>query len=296
MSRTILVTGATGLVGTALIPRLRSYGYTVRTLTTSRPADEHTFRWNPEKRQIDQRVFENIHTIVHLAGTSIARRWTPSARRSIIDSRVLGARLLLEGALQHGLVKYITASAIGIYPQNEDGIYDESGPHGNDFPAEIVKLWEAAADEYAQHGISVAKIRTGVVLHPSGGALKQMLFPTRLGLGSPLGSGRQIVSWIHLHDLVNIYLMAVVKADFTGIYNATAPNPVSNATLMKTLARVLRKPFFMPPVPAPLLRLALGDMSSITLRGSAVIPRRLLNEGFTFEFPDLESALRDLLT
>lgn len=297
MSRTILVTGATGLVGRHLLPELRRFGYTIRTLTTSGREDENTFYWNPEKGEINKKVFTNIHTIIHLAGSSIAQRWTPKARKSIIDSRVKGAQMLMEPAIESGLKKFITASAIGIYPQNADGLYDEySQQTGNDFPAEVVKIWEAAADEYEKKGVSVVKIRTGIVLDPYGGALKKMLLPVKSGIGSPIGTGKQMVSWIHIRDLVNIYVQAVVKEEMKGIYNATAPSPVTNRELMQTIAKVLRKPFFFPPVPAFVLRVMLGEMASITLEGSAVIPKRLLNEGFTFEFTDIEDALKDLLT
>ncbi|GCD76880.1 NAD-dependent epimerase [Thermaurantimonas aggregans] len=297
MSRTILVTGATGLVGRHLIPELKRFGYTIRTLTTSGKEDENTFYWNPEKGEINKNVFNSIHTIIHLAGSTIAQRWTPKARKSIIDSRVKGAQMLLQPAIESGLKRFITASAIGIYPQNPDGLYDEySQQTGSDFPAEVVKIWEAAADEYEKNGVSVVKIRTGIVLDPEGGALKKMLLPVKLGIGSPIGSGKQMVSWIHIRDLVNIYVQAVVKEEMKGIYNATAPSPVSNRELMHTIAKVLGKPFFFPPVPAFMLRLMLGEMASITLEGSAVIPKRLLNEGFSFEFSELEDALRDLLT
>lgn len=297
MSRTILVTGATGLVGKYLLPELKKFGYNIRTLTTSGREDDSTFYWNPEKGEINPNVFKNIHTIIHLAGSTIAQRWTPQARKSILDSRVNGARMLLKPAVECGLKKFITASAIGIYPQNSNGLYDEfTTKTGNDFPAEVVKIWEAAADEYQKHRVAVTKIRTGVVLHPDGGALKKMMLPVKLGLGSPLGSGRQMVSWIHIRDLINIYLQAVIKDDMIGVYNATAPSPVSNRELMRTMAKVLCRPFFFPPVPAFVLRALLGEMASITLEGSAVIPKKLLNEGFDFEFAEVEPALRDLLS
>ncbi len=297
MSRTILITGASGLIGSLLSSDLKRYGYTIRTLTTSGKEDEHTFYWNPEKGEINPKVFKNIHTIVHLAGSTIAQRWTPKARKSILDSRIKGAKILLQPAVDSGLKKFISASAIGIYPQNADGIYDDySEQKAKSFPSEVVQQWEAAADEYQKHGVAVTKIRTGVVLHPSGGALKKMLLPVKLGVGSPIGSGRQMVSWIHIRDVVNIYIQAIVKADMVGVYNATAPAPVSNKELMKTLAKVLKRPFFFPPVPGFLLKLILGEMVSITLEGSAVIPKKLLKEGFVFQYPELEEALRDLLT
>lgn len=295
--RTILITGAGGLIGTHLTSELKKFGFTIRTLSTGGKEDANTFYWNPEKGEINPKVFKNLHTIVHLAGSSIAQRWTSKAKKSIIDSRVKGAQMLLEPALDSGLKKFVTASAIGIYPQNPEGIYDEfTSATDNSFPAEVVKRWEAAADEYALRGISVTKIRTGVVLHPSGGALKKMLLPVKFGVGSPIGSGRQMVSWIHIRDVVNIYIQAIVKDDMVGVYNATAPTPVSNKVLMKTIAKVLKRPFFFPPVPGFLLKLILGEMASLTLEGSAVIPKKLLNEGFVFQYTELEEALRDLLT
>ncbi|MFN3951148.1 MAG: TIGR01777 family oxidoreductase [Thermaurantimonas sp.] len=296
MSRTVLITGASGLIGSLLTSELKSYGYTIRTLTTSGKEDEHTFYWNPEKGEINPKVFKDIHTIVHLAGSTIAQRWTPKARKSILDSRIKGAKLLMQPAIDSGLKKFITASAIGIYPQNADGIYDDySEQRDKSFPAEVVQQWEAAADEYQKHGVAITKIRTGVVLHPSGGALKKMLLPVKLGIGSPIGSGRQMVSWIHIRDVVNIYIQAIVKAEMVGVYNATAPAPVSNKMLMKTIAKVLNKPFVFPNVPGFVLRLFFGEMASITLEGSSVIPKKLLNEGFVFQYPEIEDALRDLL-
>lgn len=299
---TILITGATGLVGTALTELCLEEGYTVHYLTTRKKKiiespNYKGFYWNPAEKQIDTAALENVSCIIHLAGASISQRWTKSNKKKILDSRIESANLLYdtlkgnENSVRH----FISASGIGIYPSSRTKLYSEENTEtGDNFLARVVVAWELAADRFKTLGIDVAKIRTGLVLSAKEGALPQMIKPIKLGLGAPLGSGKQWHSWIHIEDIARIYL-SVIANEREGIFNAVAPTPVTNSKLMYQLARKLDAPYWLPNVPAFALKLALGEMSMLLLEGQLVRSEKFAAFGFTFIHFNLESALNDLL-
>ena len=233
--------------------------------------------------------------VINLAGESIFQRWSSAAKQRMYQSRIDGTRALIDALADRTKrpAIYLSASAVGYYPPSETATYIEASPHGDDFLGALCAAWEAEAQRAARAGMRVTILRTGVVLGKDGGALAAMLQPFRLGLGGVLGSGRQWVSWIHIDDVVGIYRMALDGA--SGTFNATAPNPVTNAQLTQTLASLLRRPAFFR-VPAFALRAALGEGASILLDGQRVLPQRTLEAGYMFRFTALDEALRNLLT
>jgi uncharacterized protein (TIGR01777 family) len=231
---------------------------------------------------------------VHLAGEPIGQRWTSSVRRRIRESRIAGTRLIATSiaSLSHPVRVFVSGSAMGIYGSRGDELLDEASAVGRDFLAELAANWEAEADRAAPAGVRIVKLRTGLVLSPRGGALARLLLPFRLGVGGRVGSGRQWVSWIALSDTVRAIRHVMESDGLIGPVNLAAPNPVTNAKLTSTLAKVLHRPALVP-VPAAALRVVFGEMSDATLLASQRMqPRRLLESGFQFDHPTLESALR----
>ncbi|MCP5116821.1 MAG: TIGR01777 family protein, partial [bacterium] len=235
--------------------------------------------------------------VVHLAGEPVAQRWTPETKRRIRTSRVDGTRTLVEAIskLSERPAVLVAASAIGYYGSRGDEELSEEAPPGEGFLPEICQAWEKETDAAAQLGVRVVKLRVGVVLGLGGGALAQMLTPFRLGLGGRLGSGEQWMSWIHLDDVVGLVRHAIEQSKLEGAVNATAPNPVSNADFTRTLARVLRRPAFFP-VPERAIRILFGEMSEILTASQRVVPKAAEAAGFKFSFPDLGTALKNLLS
>jgi uncharacterized protein (TIGR01777 family) len=293
----IAVTGASGLVGTQLCAFLRTGGHRVFPLVRRAAApgtDE--IRWDPTRGTIDATALEGMDAVVHLAGESIAgRRWTEAKKRAIRESRVEGTRLLCEALARLGRPPgvLISSSAVGFYGSDRgDEALDEKGAPGSDFLARVCIDWEAATAPAAEAGVRVVHLRTGVVLTAAGGVLAQMLPPFRLGLGGPVGSGRQVISWIALDDLLGAIHFLLWQGDASGPVNAVAPAPASSRELARQLGRVLRRPAALP-LPAAVVRLVLGEMGETLLLGGArVLPERLRALGFPFLFGDLESALR----
>jgi uncharacterized protein (TIGR01777 family) len=243
---------------------------------------------------LDATALEGVDAIVHLAGEPIGQRWTTSARRRIRESRIGGTQLIATSiaSLSRPPRVFVSGSAMGIYGSRGDEVLDEASAVGRDFLAELAASWEAEADRAAPAGVRVVKIRTGLVLSPRGGALARLLLPFRLGLGGRVGSGRQWVSWIALSDTVRAIRHVMESNGVVGPVNVGAPNPVTNAELTSTLGKVLHRPTIVP-VPAAVLRLVFGEMGEGTLLASQRMrPRRLLESGFRFEHPTLESALR----
>jgi uncharacterized protein (TIGR01777 family) len=294
----LLVSGASGLIGSALIRRLAADGHRVTRLVR-RPAGPGEVTWDPAIGTIDAQKLAGVDGVVHLAGENLGHRWTRSRKASIRDSRVRGTGLLSEtiARLERPPRVLISASAVGIYGNRGDELLTETSPPGDpnrDFLVAVCLEWEAAADSARAAGIRVVHPRFGVVLSPEGGALGKLLPPFRLGLGGHLGEGSQWMSWISIHDAVGVIRYALL-ADLHGPINATAPEPVTNRDFTRTLGRVLRRPTILP-VPAVALRLALGEMADRTLLSSArVLPSRLLQSGFRFEYPELEGAFRQVL-
>ncbi len=302
MKEHILITGGSGLVGTRLTEMLLEGGYQVSHLSrsrTQRPAVT-TYVWNIKEKEIEPESLTNTDYVVHLAGAGVAdQRWSKSRKEVILKSRTESTRLLHDTIAQlgnHQIKAFIASSAIGIYGEDtgSDEI-TESSPKGDDFLAEVTRQWEAAVDEISRLNIRVVKLRTGVALSDQGGALVKIVQPVRLGVGAPLGSGKQYMSWIHIDDLCRMYLFALKNHTMQGAYNAVGPQPVTNATLTRAAARVLGKPLWLPPVPAFALRLALGEMASVVLGGAKVSGKKIEEAGFEFTFNNIDTALINLL-
>jgi uncharacterized protein (TIGR01777 family) len=295
----VVVSGSTGLVGTALVKSLEREGHLVRRLVRREVRDgEREIRWDPAAGTIDAGELEGIDGVVHLAGENLAaHRWNDKVKQEIRDSRLKGTRLLAESLakLTNKPDVLVSASAIGYYGDRGDERVDEFSPPGSGFLADVCKEWEAAAGAARDAGIRVVNLRLGVVLSPHGGALAKMLLPFKLGAGGVIGSGRQVWSWIALDDLVSAIEFALQDGALAGPVNAVAPEAATNREFTKTLGRVLRRPTIFP-MPAFAARLALGEMADeMLLAGVRVEPRILTQAGFVFRHPNLEPALRDLL-
>jgi uncharacterized protein (TIGR01777 family) len=295
----ILVTGSSGLIGSALLPVLRASGHDVEPLLrTGAARDTGAPTWDPATGQIDPAALAGIDAVVHLAGENIASgRWTAAKKSRIYSSRIDGTRALVDAlrALTSRPPVLIAASAIGYYGHRNADVVDEDSAPGAGFLAEVVRDWEAAATPAAQAGIRVVHLRFGVVLSAAGGALAAMLPPFRLGVGGPLGSGTQFMSWIAIDDAVGAIVHALSKPDLRGPVNAVAPHPVTNREFAATLGRVLSRPAVLP-LPAFVVRLAFGEMGEeLLLASTRVDATRLLDSGYEFRFPELEPALRHVL-
>lgn len=298
----ILITGATGLIGTELVALLLQNGVTIHYLTTSKKKIEsqpnyHGFYWNPNQGIIDENALMGVDSIIHLAGATISKRWTSKYKQEIIESRILSSNVLFKALKDHpnSVKQIVSASAVGIYPDNLTKLYteDETGVDES-FLGKVVMKWEESVNKFKLLKIKVAKIRTGLVLSEKGGALPEMVKPIKMGIGSPFGSGKQVQSWIHIHDLVELYFFAV-KNELDGIYNAVAPNPVTNKKLTQEIAAVLHKPLFMPNIPKFLMKLVLGEMHVILFSSQKVSCEKIESEGFSFKYKQLDKALKQLL-
>lgn len=303
MTEKVLITGATGLIGSELVKLCLAQGYSIHYLTTSKDkikqeTNYHGFYWNPENGIIDTLAFEGVTAIVHLAGVPISHRWTEKYKKKIIDSRVKSAELIFDTLKDsdHNIGYFITASGISIYPDSQTKLYTEEDTMVADtFLGEVVLAWETVARKFKELGMDVAKVRTGMVLAREEGALPKLAQPIKLGVGSPLGSGEQWQSWIHLDDIAGIYCF-LLKNKLEGIYNAVATNPVQNKRLVELIAQQLQKPLWMPNVPGFALKMVLGEMASLVLEGQLVSSNKIKELGYTFKFYNAESALADLLT
>ncbi|XOV92706.1 MAG: TIGR01777 family oxidoreductase [Bacteroidota bacterium] len=295
----VLITGGTGMIGLKLSEKLLQKGFQVIHLsrTENKTARFPRYAWDVDTGTMDEKALEGIETIVHLAGAAINQRWTEKNKKEIIDSRVASAKLLYQTAQKTGnkLKRFVSMSAIGYYGSDTgDELISESHQPGDDFLAEVVTKWEAAADQF-QSICPVTKLRTGVVLASEGGALPTIAKPIRFGIGSPIGSGKQWTSWIHIDDVIDSFCMAI-EGKLKGTYNLVAPHPVTNAELSQGIADILDKPFFFPNVPSFVLKILFGKMAAIILGGNKVSNEQLTSAGYTFTYPDLKPALKDLLT
>jgi uncharacterized protein len=295
----IAVTGGSGLIGTAVIQRLRQGRHQI-THVVRRPAGPGEVLWDPAGGRLDPVALEGVDAVIHLAGENVGTRWTAARKRRIRESRVNGTRLLSEtiARLPRPPRVLISVSAVGIYGDRGDEILTEASAPADPnsyFLASVCQEWEAAADPARAAGVRVVHPRFGVVLSPAGGALRKMLLPFRLGVGGRVGEGSQWLSWISIDDAVGVIHHALETGALEGPLNATAPNPVTNRDFTRTLGRVLRRPTPFP-VPARALRLVLGEMANETLLASArALPAKLLQSGYQFRHPDIEGALRHVL-
>jgi len=294
----IVVSGSTGLVGSALTPVLTSQGHAVVPLVRRRPvAAERAIGWDPERGAIDRAGLEGADAVIHLAGENVFGRWSPAKKQRIRDSRVLGTRLLCDAlaGLQRRPATLLAASAIGYYGDRGEEKVDEQSAAGDDFLAHVARDWEAATAPAARAGIRVANLRFGVVLTPAAGALAKMLPAFRLGIGGPVGSGNQYLSWIARDDVITAIVHVLVTSALVGPVNLTAPTPITNREFARALGKVLGRPAVVT-VPAFALRIAFGTEGAAMLQsGQRVAPSRLLGSGFRFAFDTVEPALRHLL-
>lgn len=296
----ILITGATGLVGVRLTKLLLSQGHVVHFLTTNLKkinalGAARGFYWNPKTSEIDSDCWEGVTVLIHLAGTSIAIPWTARNKKSILRSRVDSTHLLLESlrATRTRLETAVCASAIGYYPSSNDAQYKESSAPGHGFLAEVVTAWEAATRELSTVAKSVVQLRIGLVLALEGGVLPNLKLPVKMGMGSAFGSGHQSQSWIHIDDLCRMFVWAC-SAKQSNVYNAVAPQPVSQNKLIGVLGKVLRRPVFLPNIPTFVMRWLLGERSALVLNSQYVLAVKVQEAGFSFQFTSLELALRQL--
>lgn len=297
---TVLLTGGNGLVGKHLCKQLLKKGYDVAIL--SRKGNDQssipTYGWNLEKMEIDQRAIDSTDYIIHLAGENIGeKRWTAKRKQQIVDSRVKTCNLLFEKIKEQkkDLRAFISASAVGYYGMlTSNHIFTETDPPSDDFLGDTCHKWEQSANRFREAGIRTVTIRTAVVLTDRGGALSRMLTLAKIGLGSAMGSGRQYLPWIHVDDLCAIYIKAIEDDRMNGAYNAVAPDNKTNKEFNRTLAQVLDKPFWLPNIPAFIMKWIFGDMSGMLLKGSRVSSGKIITAGYDFRFPELRGALKDL--
>lgn len=298
----VLITGATGLLGNELVKLFLQNGIQIHYLTTSKKKIEKEenfkgFYWNPITGDIDEQAFDEVDTIIHLAGASIAQRWTSKSKQEIIESRVLSTRLLFQtlSKRMHTVKQFISASAIGIYPSSLEKVYNETEKEvDNSFLGNVVAKWEDEVGQFERLGITVSKVRIGIVLAKEGGALQKFVKSIKLGLGAPFGSGKQYQSWVHIHDLAAIFQF-VYQNRLSGIYNAVSPYPVTNVEMTKAIAKKLSKPLIMPNIPKLAMKLVLGEMHYVLFASHHVSARKILDEDFQFKYASLDKALQNLL-
>ncbi|MBO3745633.1 TIGR01777 family oxidoreductase [Streptosporangiaceae bacterium NEAU-GS5] len=299
----VVVSGASGLLGSALVTALEASGTEVTRLVRRSANGPGEVSWDPAKGHLDPAQLEGADAVVHLAGAGIgARRWSEAYKKEIRDSRLLGTRTLARAlaGLKRKPAVLLSGSAIGFYGDRHDETLDESGSRGpksgpGSFLTSVVQDWEAAADPAAEAGIRVVWLRSGHAQSAEGGALGKVLPIFKAGLGAPLGSGRQWWSWISVPDWVSAVRFLMTDTDISGPVNLTAPNPVTNAAFTKALGRALHRPTWPLGVPGPVLRAALGELADDMLIGQRVLPRRLLDAGHVFAHPTVEDALKAVL-
>ena len=293
---TVLVTGATGLIGSRLVTQLQSRGEPVRILTRNPSRAQQllpqaqVFPW-PRLAE----AVEGCRGVVNLAGEPIIGRWTPTRKQAIRESRTQGTQRLVQAMAQAAARPpvLVNASAIGYYGTSETAVFTEDSPPGDDFLAQVCRDWEQAAQPVQDYGVRLVIFRIGIVLG-TGGALARILPPFRAFLGGPIGSGRQWFAWIHQDDMVNLIVTALDNESWSGVYNATAPQPVRMAELCQTLGQVLQRPSWLP-VPGMVLELLLGDAAQVILTGQQVLPQRVQAMGFTYQYPTLAPALQAIV-
>ena len=298
----ILITGATGLVGESLVDLFHENNVEVNYLTTSKNKIKNKpnyrgYFWNPSRLEIDKNCFDGVSAIINLAGASVAKRWTKNHKKAILDSRIDSLNTLKTSLEQteHQVEHLLSASAIGLYKDSLTKFHEENDYNkGNNYLADVVSQWESAADEFNSLGIKVSKVRIGVVLAKNGGALEKMKQPVEKYVGAPLGHGKQWQSWIHVVDLCGIFYH-LLERQLEGVYNAVSPNPVSNKELTECIAKELGKPLVLPNVPSFVLKLMLGEMSTIVLGSQLVSSQKIINSGFQFKYAQLKPAMSNLL-
>lgn len=295
----ILITGATGLIGGEIVGLCRSRGIGVNYLTTRKnrivkEGDRQGFYWNPSKGEIDLNCFQGVSAVINLAGASISKRWTSGYKSKILSSRLNALRTLHQALKKvdvSQIKSFVSASAVGIYPNSLKDFYEETDKRIDDsFLGEVVKVWENETDKFTEFHFSVCKVRIGLVLSENGGALPEMAKPIQNYVGAGFGTGEQWQSWVHIADLARIFLF-VIDNQSQGVYNGVAPNPVTNNKLVKEIANKLKKPLILPNIPQIVLKLLLGEMSYLLFASQRVSSKKIEEEGFVFDYQNICMAL-----
>lgn len=299
-NKIVLITGGTGLLGGAITKELQKKGYRVRYLSRSKQDNEgiESFKWDIDNSFIEEGAFDGVDTLIHLAGANIGElAWNEKNRKRILESRTKSTDLLCEklGSLDDKPKQIVCASAVGYYMgQGGEKIFVESDEAGSGFPSEVTQKWEKATDQFRALGIPCAQMRIGIVLSTQGGALPQMMFPTRLLAGAPIGSGKQRMSWIHIEDVAGMFVFAM-ENQLDAVYNVAGSNSTSNADFMSHLRKAMGKINLAPPLPAFVLKIVMGERASLVLEDLAVSPSRIKEAGYKMRFDDLDDCLKDLL-
>lgn len=296
----VLVTGGSGLIGHEISKQLLAKKHQVVWLSRHPGGNNlhiKEYHWDVDKGTVDISAFEDVDTIINLAGAPISSRWTPKYKSEIIRSRVDSVRLLFTTIQKNKLAvkHFISASAVGYYPHNFEKEFSEEAAPGSDFLSLVCQKWEQEVQHFKSLGIRTARCRVGIVLSNDGGALPQMAKPIKLGVGAPLGSGKQWMPWIHIADVAGIFVYLAEHQNLSGVYNAVGPYNITNAQLTKAIAKIVHRPLFLPAVPKAVLKLALGDMAQMVVNSNKVSNQKINQAGYTYTFNKLEDALEDLL-
>ncbi len=299
---TVCITGGTGLIGSSLMRILKLSAYRVLVLSRQKSDDPESILryWDIDKGIIDPVAVENADHYVHLAGASVGEgRWTEQRKKEIRDSRIKSTRLLYDTIAKSKKrpKTFISASAIGVYGHDTGGILldEERIKPGDDFLATVTREWEEEVNKISELGVRVVILRIGLVLSYFGGAVPKLMKLSSLGLSSPIGSGQQYISWIHLDDLIDLIKYCIEYPGVKGTFNAVAPNPVTNREFTRSMASILEKPFFLPAVPGFMLKMILGEKASIILGGNKVSSKKIIDAGFNFKFEKIDDALYNVL-
>ncbi len=297
MNKNVLIAGGTGFVGKAISKLLTEKGYNVALLSRTKSDKKNTYFWDYQTGIIEPESIEFADIIINLAGENISgKRWSKKQKQKIVESRVLTTNLLFEQTKKSikKPVCYISASAVGYYGNtNSDKIFIEDDKPGNDFLANTVYEWEKSADNFKTINIRTVKLRLGVVLSEKEGALPKMIIPVKLGIGSPIGSGKQFMPWIEINDLARMFLFVIENENLNSVYNAVSPQQINNRDFMKSLAKELKKPFFFPKIPSFIMKLFFGEMSQILLTGNKISSEKIQKEGFVFNCNDVNYVLKN---
>lgn len=298
---TILIAGGTGFIGKKITQLLLDKGYQVNLLSRkkNKVAQPNTFVWDVENAYIDLAAFKNVDHLINLSGANIGeKRWSKKRKEAILNSRINTTKFLFETvkSQQISLQSFISASAVGYYGSiTSEKIFSESDISNDDFLGNVCHQWEQEALKFNDLGIKTTIIRTGIVLAKNEGAFQKMLQPIKMGFGAVLGSGKQYLPWIHENDIATIYVNAIINKNWNGIINAVAPQHINNQEFTLKIAKKLSKKIYLPPIPAFLLKMLLGEMSQLILTGSRVSSEKLVNLGYEFQFETIDNALDDLL-
>ena len=298
----VLITGATGLIGSEIVKNCHAKGIAVNYLTTNKSKIENNsnyqgFYWNPSQSKIDVNCIKDVGTIIHLVGASISKRWTKAHKQAIINSRLETTALLHDTVKNNPntIKQIISASAIGYYPDSLTNYYSEDEKEiSKSFLGQVVEAWEQVVDTFKTLNIIVSKVRIGIVFSNKGGAFPELAKPIKFGAGAAMGSGKQWMSWVHLNDLACIF-MHVLQHNLEGIYNGVAPNPATNNTITKVIAKKMKRPLFLPNIPKFAMQLVLGEMHIILFESQRVSSKKIEDSGFEFKFNNLEAALEELV-